>query len=213
MRPGILISLISLLLFGCTLPVAADPSSPPRSGTILFQDDFSSPTSGWDHTKYAEGIMDYDHGSYRILVNAPDLNFWSTPHKDYTDTRVEVDTGKLAGPDENRIGLICRSDGTNYYFFIITSDGYYGLGLFDNGQAKLLGQDQLQASDAIRKGMAINHLRADCKGAELTFFVNGLQLAKAHDDTLKHGDIGLLAGTFKETGADIVFDNFVAVAP
>jgi hypothetical protein len=213
MRHGILILLIALLLFGCTFPSAAVPTSAPDSGTLLFKDDFSSPSSGWDHTKYEEGIMDYDQGTYRMLVNAPDLNFWSTPHKDYTDTRAEVDTGKMGGPDENRIGLICRSDGKNYYFFIVTSDGYYGLGLFNNGQAKLLGQDQLQMSDAIHKGMAVNHLRADCKGADLTLFVNGFQVAKASDATLKHGDVGLLAGTFKQTGADIIFDNFVVFAP
>ncbi|HTO99742.1 MAG TPA: hypothetical protein VMJ64_00080 [Anaerolineales bacterium] len=213
MRPGILISLATLLLFGCNLPVAAATTSVPASGTVLYKDDFSSPTSGWDHTKYEEGIMDYDQGAYRMLVNAPDLNFWATPHKDFTDTRIEVDSGKMAGPDENRIGLICRSDGKNYYFFIITSDGYYGIGLFNNGQAKLLGQQQLQTSDAIRKGVAVNHLRADCKGAGLEMYVNGLEVAKASDPTLKHGDAGLLAGTFKQTGADVVFDNFMVFAP
>ena len=179
----------------------------------MFKDDFSSPVSGWDHTKYAEGIMDYDGGGYRILVNSLDVNVWSTPHKDFGDARVEVDAGKLGGPDENRIGLICRSSGQDYYFFIITSDGYYGLGIFKSGQARLLGQDQMQPSPAIHKGLAVNHLRADCRGDALTVFANGLQLAQAHDTTLKHGDVGLLAGTFKQPGADIVFDNFVVFTP
>jgi hypothetical protein len=212
MRLGILMSLMSLLVCGCTLQVTP-PVSLPSSGTILYKEDFSSPLSGWDHTQYEEGIMDYDRGGYRILVNAPDLNFWATPHKDFTDTRTEVDTGKLAGPDENRIGLLCRSDGRNYYFFIITSDGYYGLGLFKDGKAKLLGQQQMQASTAIHTGLAVNHLRSDCQGDQLTLFVNGFQLTQAHDPALKHGDVGILAGTFKQTGADIVFDNFVVFAP
>ena len=203
---------MGLLLFGCALPLIASTSSP-APGTILFKDDFSSPISGWDHTKYAEGIMDYDSGGYRILVNALDVNVWSTPHKDFGDARVEVDAGKLGGPDENRIGLNCRSSGQDYSFFIITSDGYYGLGIFKNGQARLLGQDQMQASPAIHKGLAVNHLRADCKGDTLTVFANGLQLAEAQDATLKHGDVGLVAGTFKQPGADIVFDNFVVFAP
>jgi hypothetical protein len=212
MRYALLLSCMGLLLFGCALPLIASTSSP-AAGTILFKDDFSSPISGWDHTKYAEGIMDYDSGGYRILVNAPDVNVWSTPHKDFGDARVEVDAGKLGGPDENRIGLICRSSGQDYYFFIITSDGYYGLGIFKNGQARLLGQDQMQASPAIHKGLAVNHLRADCKGDTLTVFANGLPLAETQDATLKHGDVGLVAGTFKQPGADIVFDNFVVFAP
>ena len=88
--------------------------------------------------------MDYDGGAYRILVNALQVNFWSTPHKDFSDVRIEVDAGKIAGPDENRIGLICRYTGNQYYFFVISSDGYYGIGIFNNGQAALLGQSEMQ---------------------------------------------------------------------
>ena len=195
------------------MPSLTQPAAKAQAGTILFKDDFSSPASGWDHTKYAEGIMDYDSGSYRMLVNALQANFWSTPQKDFTNVRIEVDAGKLAGPDENRIGLICRSDGKSYYFFIISSDGFYGMGIFKNGQTALLGQSEMVSSDKIRTGVAVNHLRADCIQDELAFFVNGSQLADIHDPTLQHGDVGLLAGTFDKPGVDIVFDNFVVLEP
>jgi hypothetical protein len=205
--------MLAVTAFACALPTLAAPASTIPSGTILFKDDFSSPASGWDHTKYAEGIMDYDRGGYRILVNALQANFWSTPHKDLTDVRIEADAGKLAGPDENRIGLICRSDGKSYYFFIISSDGFYGLGLFRNGQAALLGQNQMQSSDKINKGTAVNHLRADCNRDDLAFYANGSKIAEVHDPTLAHGDAGILAGSFAQPGVDIVFDNFVVMKP
>lgn len=201
------------LLSACTIPNLAAPATPPPPGTVLFKDDFSSPVSGWDRTQYDQGIMDYDAGGYRILVNARQANFWSTPHKDFADVRLEVDAGKLAGPDENRLGLICRSDGLKYYFFIISSDGYYGIGLFQDGKATLLGQDAMQSSPAITSGTAVNHLRFDCVGTQLQAFVNGSALADVSDGTLVHGDVGLLAGTFEQPGADIVFDNFVAIQP
>lgn len=213
MRPSLLILLTSMLLFGCALPALAAPTSRPESGKVLYKEDFSSPGSGWDHTKYAEGIMDYDSGGYRMLINAPELNFWSSPHKDFGDVRVEVDAGKMGGPDENRVGLICRSDGSNYYFLIISSDGYYGLGIFNNKAALLLDQELMEPSAAIRQGLAINHLRLDCNGDTVAGYANGFELAQVHDGTLKHGDVGLLAGTFKQSGADIVFDNFVVFAP
>ena len=171
------------------------------------------PTSGWDRSKQAEGTMDYFGGGYRILVNALQTNFWSTPHKDFADVRIEVDAGKLAGPDQNRIGVFCRYTASDYYFFIITSDGYYAVGIFTKGQAVLLGQEQMQSSDKIIKGMAVNHLRADCNGDTLTFFVNGVQLAQVHDKNLMHGDFGLLAGTFDKPGVDIIFDNFIVLKP
>ena len=157
--------------------------------------------------------MDYDGGGYRILVNALQTNFWSSPKLDLAGVRLEVDAGKLGGPDANRLGLICRSDAANYYFFIVGSDGYYGLGLFNDGQASLLGQSQMQVSDAIVRGAGVNHLRMDCNGEELSAYVNGVQVASVRDAKLTHGDVGLLAGTFEQPGVDIVFDDFFVLQP
>lgn len=194
-----------------TSPTVAPVTAP--SGNVLFQDDFSSNTTGWDRMQTPEGIMDYDAGGYRILVNSLQTNFWATPHKNFADVRIEVDNGKLAGPDENRIGLVCRFNGSDYYFFIISSDGFYGMGIFSGGKATLLGQTEMQASENINKGLAVNHLRADCVGNTLTFYVNGFQIAQAQDATLPSGDVGMLAGTFGTSGVDIVFDNFVVLQP
>lgn len=207
MLPAIFLSACSALS-----PVTPQSQSLP-SGSVLFQDDFSSQATGWDRMLVNEGVMDYDSGGYRILVNALQTNFWSTPAKNFADVRMEVDTGKLAGPDENRIGLLCRFNGKDYYFFIMTSDGFYGIGLFKDGQATLLGQSEMLSSANINKGLAINHLRGDCAGQTLTFYVNGFQIAQAQDSTLTSGDVGMIAGTFSTPGVDIIFDNFVVLAP
>jgi hypothetical protein len=188
-------------------------SAPVPSGSVLYQDDFSSAASGWNRVQNDGGIMDYDGSGYRILVTAAEANVWSTQHRDFRDVRVEVDAGKLGGPDANRIGLICRADGESHYFFIVGSDGYYGLGIFTAGQAALLGQASMEPSEAIHIGTAVNHLRLDCSGSTLTGYVNGVQVAQVQDQTLTHGEVGILAGTFDEAGADIVFDNFVVLQP
>jgi hypothetical protein len=211
----ILLTSLIVLSLACsktaTTPAPQDLNAP--SGSVLFQDDFAQPVTGWDRFMAAEGTIDYDAGGYRLLVNSPETNFWSTPHKNFADTRLEVDAGKLGGPDENRIGLICRFTGTDYYFFMITSDGYYGIGIFSGEKAVLLGQSEMQANSNIKTGLAVNHLRADCVGNMLTMYVNGFQVASVQDATLKTGDVGLLAGTFAQPGVDIVFDNFVALKP
>ena len=209
-------SLVILFTSACTVAAPSGTATQDQavpSGTVLFEDDFDNLGSGWSRFSAAEGVMDYDSGSFRILVNALDTNFWSTPQKNFTDVRLEVDAGKLGGPDENRIGLICRSSGADYYFFIITSDGYYGVGLFSGGQAVLLGQNEMLTSENINKGLAVNHLRADCTGNQLTFYVNGFQIAAVQDATLKSGDVGMLVGTFAKPGVDVILDNFVALKP
>jgi hypothetical protein len=206
------IAVVAIALTGCALPIpSAAPTVP--SGSVLFQDDFTSPDSGWDRVQHAGGIMDYDGGGYHILVTAPESNLWSTPGREFADARIEVDAGKLAGPDANRVGLICRSDGASYYFFLIGSDGYYGLGVFTGGKAALLGQSSMQSSQAILTGAAVNHLRLDCTGAQLSGYVNGVQVASVRDDGLRDGEVGILAGAFEDAGADVVFDNFIVYQP
>lgn len=203
-----------LLIFLCSCAPA--PTPPPTqaapSGTILFQDDFDVNTTGWDRFANDGGIMDYFEGGFRILVQMPGLNFWSTPQKNYGDVRVEADVLKLAGPDENRMGVMCRYQGGNYYFFIISNDGYYSIGKFINGQTTLLGQEQMQASPVVQPNM-INRFRVDCIDSTLTFTLNSTQLATVQDGDLKSGDVGVLAGTFSQPGVDVSFDHFVVMQP
>jgi hypothetical protein len=223
-RPAPLSLVLVFLLasLACQLPALTAAPQPtatqPSPGSLLFEDDFSDRSVGWDSRGLVEGLMDYDAGGYRMVVNAAQSNFWSTPHKDLADVRIEVDEGKLGGPDENRVGLICRYSGSNFYFFIVTHDGFYGVGYFSGdqatgGQMELIGQSEMQFSPAINRGTNINHLRADCAGDALTLFVNGEQVTQVHDPRLARGDIGLLAGSFSQPGVDVIFDNFVVVQP
>ena len=203
----------TLLLFSSCAPGPIAVTPAPPSGTILFQDEFESNTSGWDRLSNDVGIMDYDGGGYRMLIKQPQLNFWSTPEKDFRDVRIESDVTKLNGPDENRAGLMCRYRNGNYYFFVISNDGYYAIGKFSGGKTLLLGQGEMQSSPNIQTGSAPNHLRADCIADSLTFYVNSQLIAGAKDADLTSGDVGLLAGSFSQPGVDVLFDHFVVIQP
>ena len=216
MRPFIFFVLLLVLTsLACqyTSPFVSTPTPVPQSGETLFFDDFTNSSTGWERFTSAEGTMDYDGSGYRFLVNALQANFWSTPGKSFKDVRLEVDVAKLSGPDENRIGLICRFVENNYYFFMVSSDGFYTIGKYIGGSAIQLGQSEMQYDESIHTGLAVNHLRADCKGSTLIFFVNGTPVAKAEDVDLTEGDVGLLAGTFAQPGVDVIFDNFVVLQP
>jgi hypothetical protein len=207
----LLIPVLFLLLSACgsiPIPVVA----PVNSGEVLYQEQFENNTTGWARIANDNGIMDYDGGGYRILVRQPTLNIWSTSEKNFGDVRVEADVIKLNGPDENRMGLICRYQGGDYYFFIISNDGYYVIGKFIGGSTLLLGQTEMQVSDAIQVG-TMNHLRADCIGDRLTFYINFKEVASAIDADFPSGDVGVVAGSFAEPGVDVLFDNFVVFQP
>src|SRR5689334_15629062 len=201
-----------LFLLSACIPSKTPVISSSKSGDLLYQEGFENNTTGWARISNDNGIMDYDNGGYRILVRQPKLNFWSTPKKDFGDVRVEADVIKLNGPDENRMGLICRYQSGNYYFFIISNDGYYVIGKFIGGLTLLLGQTEMQVSDTIQTGK-MNHLRADCIGNTLTFYINFKEVASATDKDLPTGDVGVLAGAFSQPGVDVLFDNFVVMQP
>ena len=187
------------------------PALPPD---ILFQDDFSDPSSGWDQVEVPEGITDYENGYYRMLVNTEETDIWANPGLFFTDVVIEVDAEKVGGPDDNDFGIICRyQDIDNFYFFIISSDGYYGVGKVINGEQELIGTDQMYPDDAIKQGNTTNQIKADCIGSHLVLHANGTQLADVQDTAFSSGDVGLIAGTFAQPGTDILFDNFVVKKP
>lgn len=204
---------LSLAAMACRLLVYESPTVS-GEGRLLFEDDFSDPTSGWNRASTPSGESDYQDGVYRILVNEPNLDIWSMPGLYFSDVRLEVDAFKVGGERDNRFGLICRAEAQDrFYTFVISSDGYYGVGLVDGERYSLLGMDALQPSEAVRVGSALNHLRADCVGTTLTLYVNGVKVAQVQDATYAIGDVGLLAGSYASPGVDIRFDNFRVYRP
>jgi hypothetical protein len=187
---------------------------PSQSGKILFQDDFTDPSSGWNRVTTTKGQTDYADGVYRIFVNEPNLDIWSMPGRKFTDVHIEVDALKVGGERDNRFGIICRAVSVDsFYTFIVSSDGYYGIGKIKGQDYHLIGMDALQPSKAIRLGTALNRLRADCVGDRLTLYVNGEKLAEVQDAEFASGDVGLIAGTYQSAGTDIRFDNFIVTQP
>jgi hypothetical protein len=212
----VLLIVFSLSVVACRLLV--NPTPPPGAtqptGRVLFRDDFSDPSSGWNQVTAPGGESIYLDGVYRIFVNQPNVDIWSKPGKSFQDVRVEVDAYKVGGERDNRFGIICRAvDDDSFYTFIVSSDGFYGIGLIDGQSYQLLGMDALQPSDAINLGSASNRIRADCVGDTLTLTVNGVQLAQVKDTRFPSGDVGLIAGTYDTPGTDIRFDDFIVYQP
>jgi hypothetical protein len=187
---------------------------PTNPGDLLFQDGFSDPSSGWDQVRTQEGLTDYENDRYRILVDSTNADYWSNPGLYFMNVHIEVDAGKISGPDDNNYGVLCRyQDNENFYFLIISSDGYYGIGIVEGGEQKLLHPPQMYQSDFIHTGVSANHIQAFCDGPRLALIVNGEFIGEAYDSTFIDGDIGLIVGSFDMPGVDIWFDNLMVTNP
>lgn len=205
--------ILALAALACQAPIIRR-LLPSNSGQVLFQDDFSDPSSGWNRVTTTKGQTDYADGVYRIFVNEPNLDIWSKPGRNFSDVRIEVDALKVGGERDNRFGIICRAvSADSFYTFIVSSDGYYGIGKIKGQDYHLIGMDALQPSKAIRLGTALNRLRADCVADRLTLYVNGEKLVEVQDTEFASGDVGLIAGTYQSAGTDIRFDNFIVYQP
>lgn len=209
------ISLIVLLSFSTATCSFTDYFIEVSSGAVLFQDDFSDPNSGWQNVSQPNsGIMEYFDGYYRIEVNGEYQLLSTGPGLNFSDVRIEADTIKVIGDRDDMYGLVCRAvDRNNFYFFVISSDGYYGVGKMINGIQQLIEMPGMMPSEEIFQDKAINHLRADCLAEQLSFFVNGKKLVSVSDSDLTNGDVGFINGTLQSFQNVVLFDNFSVQQP
>jgi len=185
------------------------------SGDIIFNDDFTDAQSGWPVIDDTYGIADYDpdNYAYNIYVANPNDRIEALPGLKLADADIEVSTYKEDGPDDNLFGLMCRyQNRNNFYLFAISSDGYYTVGKVVNGTYELQNGRPMP-SDVINTGEDENLLEAECSGDEMSFFVNGTELARFNDTTFEEGDIGVFVGTYNESGAEISFQDFIVYVP
>jgi hypothetical protein len=210
--------LIALILLA-TVCASCDFAEAPKtqaaqSGAVLFADDFTNPNSGWDTWTQNGSVVSYQDGFLRIYVAETQYSFWSRPGKRYDDALIQVDAVRIAGPEDNDMGILCRyKDEDNFYAFLISSDGYGGIMKVKDGRYNLLTGDALSYYAAIQTGEKINTIGAGCVGSTLTLTVNGEQLASVDDSDFAAGEVGVIAGTYGQAGVDIAFDNFLVMKP
>ena len=201
------------------LPITPQPPDRPEGNgsdsptyDLPFGDDFSDPNTGWYVKRDADIVMDYEMGGFRLFVDKTDWLVFTNVGVYVEDVVIQVAARKVGGPDDNSFGVVCRQNGDTHYYFEITSDGYYTIsGFLDDEYFEIVPWEE---SDVIQQGDALNLLRVECVGNTLRLIANGMLLAEVQDFNIAGpGYIGLMAGSFELPGVDILFDEFLALAP
>ncbi len=207
---------IAFLLTSCDLIQSVRSSQPTKvPGDILFADDFSVPPNGWGTMGRNGGEIGFDYQGMVITVNLPRYMYWSVNGEQFSDTKIDVDAVLLDGPPNDNFGVICRfQDNENFYGFLISHDGYYGIfKMIDGAMVMSSAEGNMAYSDSIRQGGIVNHIQAVCQGNRLSLIVNNTLLAEIQDDSYSDGQIGLIAGAYDNPGVKILFDNIVVSQP
>ncbi len=209
------VAVIWAILSACSAIPILDNSSLLAPGAIVYMDDFSNPKSGWPSWNDPRGSsIEYQAAGLRIQVAEPQTDLFARPGKKFDNSRIEVDTVKIGGPDNNHFGILCRyQDLKNYYALLVTSDGYNGIVKVKDGNFAMLSGETLEYNQAIRQGQSQNHLRADCTDQSLSLWVNGQKSLEANDPDFATGEVGLTAGSYATGGVDLYFDNLIVTLP
>jgi hypothetical protein len=212
-RLTLLLIFLMLLLVGCSVPmIAADTLPWVSEESLLFKDDFHYQQGGWSTLEDPLSFAGYDQGGFRLQTDMPNYQVWSVPGLQFRNTQIVTRAQKLAGPEDNLFGILCRyQDNSHFYAFVISSDGYYGIYERAGEHLTLINQVHMDFSEAINRGEAINDLQAICVEDQLALFVNDTLLLQVQDDTLAYGDVGMMVGNFTQGGVDILFDYFFVV--
>jgi hypothetical protein len=198
-----------------TASITSTPfSSKTGPGTILFQDDFSDPNSGWLTNDQDLIALDYVDGGYRATVKKNYVASFSTfPNLQFDDVSIEADAKFLTGPNSSLFGLLCHAtaepDLQSVYEMLITPGGEASIVKVTGvkaGQEKVLTSGK---SNLIHTGTATNHLRMDCSGDHISMYVNGQRLVQVQDSDYPRGRVGFTFGANYDPVFQVLFDNLI----
>jgi hypothetical protein len=183
-----------------TATVSATASATPFSN---YLNSLALPTTGWTIDAHCKFLSDGYHDDYTAGArNTASACYGPVQIKDAV---VVVDAKLLSGPLDAGYGVVFRSDsGLSEYGFLISSDGHWTAYKRVNNQLTSMVDWTVTSQVHQNKGDH-NLITVYFKDAHMNFFVNGMLIGQADDDTFSSsGGIGLTASA----GQNVVFANF-----
>lgn len=200
-------------------PVGPLPTPTPPPSPRVYYDDFSNPNSGWATGTVPPCEFAYVNGVYGIAVSQLNQVCYAlAPGIHKVNGVFEVRAAKSDATDGSVYGLIFGADSqTNlsqfYVFWVDPADQTYILQRFNNGT--WTNVTDVGTSTAIAAGDQVNILKVRRQGAQITLYVNGVDLVTVNDDAFpNNGYMGLAAWAVYNAGSSIsFFDDFKVTVP
>ena len=194
-----------------TVP-ALPPSATPLPPDVLYNDSFTDPASGWTTVTTGTTKSGYHPpDAFHLEVSAPNLPFWIFREQDFGDFSAELQVfADNAGDDGQwRHGLALRQSAEgSFYAFLINPRAQTWQVLKragDSWQSLAEGSNPNIGTEL----KAVNTLRVDALGPNMTFAVNGQGVVALSDAEFPAGDVGFVVETFTQTLAHVHFDSLL----
>ncbi len=209
---------VVLLAAALVLLVACDALSLPGSGgELIFSDSFSPGEGGRWRIEEDEAAWSALMGDQLVIGvnNAQTVQYATLDGESFRDFVLEVNATLAEGNPANSYGVLFRITGPNqFYRFELTGAGLFTVERHDGEGAWTRLTDGWQEAAAINQGLgATNRLRVEAVGENLTFAVNGQEVAALTDTGYSQGSVALDAGTFGRPGVRAIFDDLIVLEP
>ncbi len=184
---------------------AEEPAQNPAPTSVVYTDDFSDPSSGWEVFADESASGAYREGEYVMRIR--DAAFYATADSGRVFPHAVVSvTARNPGRTANAgFGVICHYRGPgDYYVLAVGSNGTSAIMRREGASLRVLtGEGTWAQSEAIPVGASRYALRADCVGDRLRLWVNGRRVLSTPIQA-RPGRVGLFAAG----QAEIRFDEF-----
>jgi hypothetical protein len=193
-----------------------DFEAPPQqdsAAAVLYEDDFTNPTTGWTERKFDNYFIGYHEPEYyHVEIDSPNYKttVFEPAKQSFNDFTVELDVltaaAKTAAEGDFRYGLAFRRAGDQYYAFVISprTQKWFVLksspsGLETLAEGTEAGFHDIDVDDA---------LRVDAQGADFLFHINDKRVGQVSDPDYTAGEIGFYVESFDSPNTHIHFDKF-----
>jgi hypothetical protein len=190
------------------------PGAEPAASTdILYQDDFTNPTSGWPEAKFDNYFIGYhepefyhieiDSPNFRVPVFLPDKKIFGDAT---TQVKVQISSAKTAAKGDFLYGIAFRRSGDQYYAFVISPRSQKWI--FLKSSLSALTTLAQGADTSLHAADADDLLRLDAQGSTFSLHINDRLVAEVSDGDYPNGEVGFYVQTLDIPQAHVHFDEF-----
>ena len=164
--------------------------------SILLDETFDNPSSGWEIASGPEVRVGYEDGEYEIRIERDSWlrDTWAPIEAAFTHFTVEASGYFVAETENVEFGISWGLGQGNVYFAGIRPDGTYTIAHLLNGE----WQENLVEwtfSPALRSGSELNQLQIRVEGDNVTLLANGTELTSVPLGMEGPYRVGLYGGT------------------
>jgi len=184
---------------------------------LLYSDDFSDPSSGWDIYDREGDSAYYQDGWFHLKDSTDDDSYWVSYANQYlSDFILDIDMKRVDGTGKGSANILFKQEDKRYVFsFNWRMENYRGYWIEEvvNDVHTTLAQPDY--SIALLPGRdVLNQIHIECVDDTLKLSINGRLKETINNCTCTGTDIGLGVSTWHSRQyIEVAFDNIVVTTP